>query len=114
MFVWKPVTILKLNLYLNLRMKSLTCWECVESLCTWITELQKISNLVLWQLQIWKTKGREQRTLNSNKEPFQHKRVLQNATACKEPLKNHIFLECGTNAGLAGVHFILCDSLFNE
>ncbi len=58
---------------------------------------------MLWQLQIWKTKRREQRTLNSNKEPFQHKRVLQNATvlnktitACKEPLKNHIFLECVT------------------
>ncbi len=43
MFVWKPVTILKLNLYLNLRMKSFTCWECVESLCSWITGLQKIS-----------------------------------------------------------------------
>ncbi len=79
MFVWKPVTILKLNLYLNLRMESFTCWECVESLYSWITELQKISNEVLWQLQIWKTKGREQRTLNSNKEPFRHKRVLQNA-----------------------------------
>ncbi len=46
MFVWKPVTILKLHLYLNLRMKSFTCWECVESLCSWITELQKISNEV--------------------------------------------------------------------
>ncbi len=57
MFVWKPVTIFKLNLYLHLRMKLFTCWECVESLCGWITELQKISNEVLWQLQIWKTKS---------------------------------------------------------
>ncbi len=72
----------------------------VESLCSWITELQKISNEALWQLQIWKTKGREQKTLNSNKEPFWHKRVLQNSmvlnitiTACKEPFKDHIFLE---------------------
>ncbi len=92
------------NVYLNLRMNSFTCWECVESLCSWITELQKISNEVFWQLQIWKSKGREQRTLNSNKEPFRSKRVLRNAmvlnktiTACKEPLKNHIFLECWTS-----------------
>ncbi len=63
----------------------------------WITELQKPSNEVIWQLQIWKTKEREHRTLNSNKEPFQHKRVLQNSvilnktiTACKEPY----LLEC--------------------
>ncbi len=32
MFVWKPVTILKVHLYLNVRMKSFTCRECVESL----------------------------------------------------------------------------------
>ncbi len=32
MFVWKPVTILKVHLYLNVRMKSFPCRECVESL----------------------------------------------------------------------------------
>ncbi len=40
------------NLYLNVRMKSFTCRECVER----ITELQITSNEVLWQLQNWKTK----------------------------------------------------------
>ncbi len=41
------------------------------------------------------------RTLNSNKDPFRHKRILQNAmvlnktiAVCNEPLKNHMFLEC--------------------
>ncbi len=50
-----------------------------------------------------------------NKEPFRHKRVLQNAmglnktiTACKEPLKNHIFLEC-----LCKAFGVICSHLFN-
>ncbi len=42
-FVWKPVTIFKLNSYLNVRMESFICWECVESLCSldhWTPETQ--------------------------------------------------------------------------
>ncbi len=72
MFVWEPIPNVKIHLYLILRMKPAIAL-CFDN------------------YKFEKTKGWEQITLNSNKEPFQHKRVLQNAmvlnktiTACNE------------------------------
>ncbi len=46
MFVWKPVTILNVNMY-----------KIYIYIYSWITELQKISIEVLWHYRFEKQKG---------------------------------------------------------